>query len=94
MKDYSKVFLENIVSKAKTVDEEKRNSDGSLEIKISDNDIKSILERKRLRGGLKENLIKDLESANCKATTCDTNSLCVTIPKEKMEKEIMKYSDL
>lgn len=94
MKDYSKIFIEDIVSKAKKVDESQKEQNGSVEIKISDNDIKNILNRKRLKKGLKENLVKDLQNSNLKASSCDTNSLCVTIPKEKIEKKIIKYSDI
>ncbi len=94
MKDYSKIFIEEMVSTARTVDKKERHSNGSLEIKISDEDIKDILGRKRLRQGLKKNLIKDLASANVKASECDTNSLCIIIPKEKLDKKILKYSDI
>ena len=94
MKDYSKIFMEEVVTTARTVDKKDRNSDGSFEMKLSDKDIKDILGRKRLREGLKNNLIKDLESANVKATTCDSNSLCIIIPEEKLEKKIAKYSDI
>jgi len=94
MKDYSKIFLEEVVSTARTVDKKERNTEGALEIKISDKDIKDILGRDRLRQGLKDNLIKDLESANIKASTCDSNSLCIIIPEEKLEKKILKYSDI
>lgn len=94
MKDYSKIFLEEVVSTAKTVDKEERNNKGSLELKLSDNDIKNILGRKRLRKGLKNNLIEDLNSANVTASECDTNSLCIIIPEEKLDKKILKYSDI
>ena len=94
MKDYSKLFIEDIVSKAKNADKKKREENGSFEMKISDKDIKNILNRKRLRKGLKENLIKDLESSSLKASSCDTNSICVVIPKDKIEKNINKYSDI
>jgi hypothetical protein len=94
MKDYSKIFLEEVVTTARTVDKKDRNTDGSFEMKLSDKDIKDILGRERLRKGLKNNLIKDLESANVKASTCDSNSLCIIIPEEKLEKKIAKYSDI
>jgi len=94
MKDYSKILIEKIVSTSRTVDKEQRNSNGSLEIKVSDNDIKDILGRKRLRQGLKDNLVNDLNSAGLKALNCDTDSLCITIPKEKIDKKILKYSDI
>ena len=94
MKDYSKIFIEDIVSKAKKVDINKREKDGSLEMKISDKDIKNILNRKRLRKGLKDNLLKDLKESKLNASNCDTSSLCVTIPKDKIEKKIIKYSDI
>jgi len=94
MKDYSKIFLEEVVTTARTVDKKDRNTDGSFEMKLSDKDIKEILGRERLRKGLKNNLIKDLESANIKASTCDSNSLCIIIPEEKLEKKIAKYSDI
>ena len=94
MKDYSKIFLEEVVTTARTVDKKDRNTNGSFEMKLSDKDIKDILGRERLREGLKNNLIKDLESANVKATICDSNSLCIVIPKEKLEKKIAKYSDI
>ena len=94
MKSYSKVFVEELVSKAKKVDKSERDSNGSLEIKVSDNDIKNIVGRKRLRQGLKANLIKDLEGTNFKASECDTNSLCIIIPKEKLDKKIINYSDI
>lgn len=94
MQDYSKLFIEDIVSKAKKVDASNKNDDGSIEIKISNNDIKNILDRKRLKKGLKENLIKDLNNSNIKAKTCETEAICVVIPKEKIEKKIIKYSDI
>jgi len=94
MKDYSKIFIEDIVAKAKKVDQAKREKDGSLEIKVSDKDIKEILNRKRLRKGLKDNLVKDLTNSQLKASTCDTNSLCVVIPKDKLDKQVIKYSDI
>ena len=94
MKDYSKIFLEEVVATARTVDKKDRNTNGSFEMKLSDKDIKDILGRERLRKGLKDNLIEDLENANVKASTCDSNSLCIIIPKAKLEKKIAKYSDI
>lgn len=94
MKDYSKILIEDIIAKAKMVDKKERMDNGSLEIKISDKDIKNILARKRLRKGLKDNLVQDLIDANFKASNCDTSSLCVVIPKDKLEKKIIKYSDI
>lgn len=94
MKSYSKKFIEDIVSKAKKVDKKDKNDNGSLEIKISNNDIRNILDRKRIRKSLKDNLVKDLDNANIQVNICDTNSLCVTIPKDKIEDKIIKYSDI
>jgi len=94
MKDYSKILVEEVVTTARMAEKKYRNSDGSFEMKLSDKDIKDILGRKRLRKGLKDNLIKDLDSANVKASICDSNSLCITIPEEKLEKKIAKYSDI
>ena len=94
MQDYSKLFIEDIVSTAKKVDVKDKNKDGSIEMKISDKDIKSILDRKRLKKGLKDNLMKDLNSAKIEASKCDSNSLCVVIPKEKLERKILNYSDI
>jgi hypothetical protein len=71
-----------------------KKDDGSLEIKISNSDIKSILGRQRIRKGLRDNLVKDLNSSNIKTSSCDSNSLCVIIPKDKLEKTIIKYNDI
>lgn len=94
MKDYSKVVLQDIIKKLRNVSEENKNEDGSLEIKVSDDDLKEILGRKRLRESLKDNIFKDFNEKNITTKKCDTDSLCIIIPKEKMEKKIINYKDL
>jgi hypothetical protein len=94
MKDYSKIVLQDIIAKARKVPQENRNTDGSLEIKVSDNDLKKISGRKRLRESLKNNIFNDLNEKDITTKKCDTDSLCIIIPKEKMGKQIINYKDI
>jgi len=56
--------------------------------------LKEILGRKKLRESLKDNIIDDFEGTTIIAKRCDTDSLCIIIPKEKMEKKIINHKDL
>jgi len=90
----SKKFMEDIINKVKLVKKENRLEDGSVEIKVADEDIKHILNKKVLRGNVKQRLSDDLQSAGINAQVCVTNDLKVTIPNEILEDKTIKYSEL
>jgi len=93
MRDDSKKLLEKVIADCKEISENlQKNPDGSIDIKLSNKNVKEILGKQRIKEGLKNNLVDDLKDLN--ASICDTNSLCLTIPKSKLEKTIISYDEI
>ena len=90
----SEKFIEDIVEKVRKIKPGDRLEDGSVEISVADNDIKTILNKKVLRGNIKSRLEEDLKTAGLEAKIGVTNTIEITIPKDKIDTKVIKYSDL
>ena len=71
----SQKFMSDIVGKVRGIKPEDRLEDGSVEISVNDNDIKTILGKKVLRSNLKAKLEEDLNSAGLSAKVCVTDEM-------------------
>lgn len=90
----SKKFMDDIINKVRRLDPSLRDENGSVEISIDDEDIKTILGKKVLRGNTKERLSNDLRSAGLEAKVCPTNDMKLVIPKDRIECKTISYSEL
>lgn len=90
----SKKLMDDVIGKVRQLDPSTRAEDGSVEISIDDDDIKTILGKKVLRSNTKERLSTDLKEAGLEAKVCPTNDMKVIIPKDKIECKTIKYSEL
>lgn len=90
----SEKFIEDIVEKVKQLSPDSRLEDGSVDISVTDDDIKSILNKRVVRGKLKTNLEADLNKAGLTAKIGATNLMEISIPKDKIDTTVIKYKDL
>ncbi len=94
MHNESKKFLEDIISKVKSIAPDDRLEDGSVEISVNDNDIKDILSKKVLRGSVKTTIEKDLITAGLDVKICANDDMKIIVPKDKIECKTIRYSDI
>lgn len=90
----STTFMSVVIDKVRSIDPENRLEDGSVEVAVSDTDIKDILNKKVLRSTLKPRLEEDLESAGMLVNKTCSGALEITIPKDMIDTKAVKYSDL
>ena len=90
----SQKFMSDIVGKVRGIKPEDRLEDGSVEISVNDNDIKTILGKKVLRSNLKAKLEEDLNSAGLSAKVCVTDEMKIVVPKDTIECKTIRYSDI
>lgn len=94
MHEVSRIFMEDVVEKLRAIKKEDRLEDGSVEVSISDNDIKGILNKKVLRSNVKQRISDDLNAVGINVKVCITNDLKVTIPDAVLDDKTIKYSEL
>jgi len=86
--------MNDVIEKVRKIEPEKRLEDGSVKVAVSDDDIKHILDIKVLRNNVKPSIVEDLKTAGLEISVGVANDLEMTIPKDKIETNVIKYSEL
>ena len=94
MNKHSIKLMNDVIEKVRKIEPEKRLEDGSVKVAISDNDIKHILDVKVLRSNVKPSIVEDLKTAGLDVKVGVVNDLEISIPKDKIETKVIKYSEL
>jgi len=86
-------IAEALISGAKKVKEADLKEDGSVTLAVTTDDLKGILDKKRLYATTVDGINKDLATLGLEVGT-GMGVTTVTVTKEKMENTTVKYSDL
>jgi len=88
-------FAKNLIEKVSAgVKEENRRDDGSVEVRLTTEDIKNGLNIKVLRKDTKQKLQEDLQTCGLAVEACPTAVIRVTIPKDQLQCDVIDYKDL
>ena len=94
MNKHSVKLMNDVIEKVRKIEPEKRLEDGSVKVAVSDDDIKHILDVKVLRSNVKPSIVEDLKTAGLDVKVGVVNDLEISIPKDKIETKVIKYSEL
>jgi len=94
MNKHSVKLMNDVIEKVRKIDPNKRLEDGSVKVSVSDDDIKHILDVKVLRSNVKPSIVEDLKTAGLDVKIGVVNELEIAIPKDKIETNVIKYSEL
>jgi len=94
MNKHSVKLMNDVIEKVRKIEPKKRLEDGSVKVAMSDDDIKHILDVKVLRSNVKPTIVEDLKTAGLEVKIGVVNELEISIPKDKIETNVIKYSDL
>jgi len=94
MNKHSVKLMNDVIEKVRKIEPGKRLEDGSIKVAVSDDDIKHILDIKVLRNNVKPSIVEDLNTAGLEVKIGVVNELEISIPKDKIETNVIKYSEL